>query len=59
MAIRDGLPGKNIENSIEKYCTDRNITEVDRLMAMMLSDLDFLHAGAIAGLGISETKLNA
>jgi len=58
MVVREGLHGKDIENHIEKYCAERDIEEFDKFMAMTLADLDSLHAGVIAGLGISETQLN-
>ncbi|MCY4275652.1 MAG: Fic family protein [Gammaproteobacteria bacterium] len=59
MVIRDVLHGNDIEIHIEKYCTDRNIKEVDKFMAMTIADLNSLHEGAIVGLGISITQLNA
>lgn len=59
LVVRDGLHGEAIEKHIEKYCADKDITEVDKFTAMTLADLSSLHAGAIIGLGISEAQLNA
>jgi len=56
--VRNGLHGEAIEIYIEKYCLDKNIVEKDRFTAMTIADLSSLHAGAIIGLGISETQLN-
>ena len=57
--VRDGLYGAAIEKYIEKYCANRDITEIDKFTAMTLADLNSLHVGAIIGLGISEEQLNA
>ena len=59
LVVRDGLHGEAIEKHIEKYCADKDITEVDKFTAMTLADLGSLHAGVIIGLGISEAQLNA
>ena len=56
--VRNDLHGEAIQIYIEKYCLDKNIVEKDRFTAMTIADLSGLHAGAIIGLGISETQLN-
>ena len=57
--VRDELNGEAIERCIEKFCADKDITEVDKFTAMTLADLSSLHAGAIIGLYNSEAQLNA
>lgn len=57
--IREGLRGTAMEKRIADYCTEHQMSEIDKFTAMTLADLATLHAGAIVGLGISEAQLNA
>lgn len=56
--IRQELHGKRAEACIDGYCQKKDILEIDKFMAMTLADLDALHAGAIVGLGVSESQFN-
>ena len=57
--VRQGLHHAEAEELIEKYCEEQNIKDTDKFSAMTLADLSSLHAGAIIGLGITESQLNA
>lgn len=57
--VKQGLHGAAVEEYIESYCRERNIKDIDKFTAMTLADLSTLHAGAIIGLGITETQLDA
>lgn len=54
--IKNKLHGKKIEQHIENYCQKNNIEQNDKFIAMTLTDLKSLHAGAIIGLGITEKQ---
>ena len=56
--VRQGLHHAEAEHLIEKYCAEQNIEDTDKFSAMTLADLSSLHAGAIIGLGITESQLN-
>ena len=56
--VKQGLHGDAAEASIENYCREQAIDEVDKFTAMTLADLSTLHAGAIIGLQITEAQLN-
>ena len=56
--VRDGLHGEEAEALLVDYCRELSIPERDKFVAMTLADLDALHAGAIAGLGITEAQLD-
>lgn len=55
--VRLNLHSAAAENFLEKFCMERNIENGDKFIAMTLTDLGILHAGAIVGLGISERQL--
>lgn len=57
--VKQGLHGSAAEELIENYCHDQGINDIDKFTAMTLADLSTLHAGAIIGLGITETQLDA
>ena len=57
--VKQGVHGAAAEELIENYCRDQGIKEIDKFAAMTLADLSTLHAGAIIGLGVTETQLNA
>ncbi len=57
--VKQNLHGLAAEKLINNYCQDQGIAEVDRFTAMTLADLSALHAGAIVGLGITESQLEA
>ena len=57
--IRQGLHGPAVGEYIENYCKTQDISDVDRFTAMTLADLSKLHAGAIVGLNITESELEA
>jgi len=57
--VKQGVHGKQAEDFIENFCHEHDINDADKFTAMTLADLSTLHAGAIIGLGITETQLNA
>lgn len=57
--VRQGLHGSAAEKLIGNYCQEQGIDDIDKFAAMTLADLSTLHAGAIIGLGITETQLEA
>ena len=57
--VKQGLHGSAAEALIERYCEAEGITDTDKFTAMTLADLSALHSGAIVGLGITETQLEA
>jgi len=57
--IKQGLHGKQAEDLIENFCQEHGINDTDKFTAMTLADLSTLHAGAIIGLGITESQLDA
>lgn len=59
LVVKQKLHGKQAENFIEQYCHDNEISDTGKFTAMTLADLSTLHAGAIIGLGITETQLDA
>jgi hypothetical protein len=56
--VKRNLHGAAAEQFIEQFCAEKNIENTDKFVAMTLTDLGALHAGAIVGLGISESQLN-
>ncbi|WP_422409996.1 Fic family protein [Endozoicomonas sp. ALB122] len=54
--IRDNLHRQDAAQLIEQFCLNNGIGDVERFMAMTMTDLNNLHAGAIIGLGISESQ---
>lgn len=56
--VKRNLHGKDAEQFIERYCTDNGIGSSEKFTAMTLADLSALHAGAIIGLGITETEFS-
>lgn len=56
--VQHNLHGKAAEEYIARYCAEKNIENKTRFVAMTLTDLNALHAGAIVGLGVSEDQLN-
>ncbi|WP_252177349.1 Fic family protein [Endozoicomonas sp. 4G] len=54
--IRDNLHREEAAQLIEQFCLNNAIREVEKFTAMTMTDLDNLHAGAIIGLGISESQ---
>ena len=59
LVVRNGLHAKKAEDYIENFCKQNGIDETAKFTAMTLADLSTLHAGAIIGLGITETQLEA
>jgi len=57
--VKRSLHGKQAEDFIENFCHEHGISDTDKFTAMTLADLSTLHAGAIIGLGITETQLDA
>ena len=57
--VKQGLHGALAEERIEEYCQQQEIGNIDKFVAMTLADLNTLHVGAIIGLGITVTQLNA
>ncbi len=57
--IKHGLHGKEIEQHIGNYCQENTIEQNDKFIAMALTDLGSLHAGAIIGLGITQQQYEA
>jgi len=57
--IRQNLHGSAAEKLIEDYCRQHKISNNDKFTAMTLADLSTLHAGAIIGLGITESQLDS
>jgi len=55
--VKQGLHGTAAEILIENYCKEQRIEDIDKFTAMTLADLSTLHAGAIIGLGVTETEL--
>ncbi len=54
--IRKSLHGKGMESFIRAYCQQQKISQQDRFVAMLLTDLGSLHIGAIVGTGITESQ---
>lgn len=57
--VRQGLHGEAAQNHIEAFCEKQSIADLDKFTAMTLADLATLHAGAIIGLGITESQFEA
>ncbi|MCZ6832061.1 MAG: Fic family protein [Gammaproteobacteria bacterium] len=57
--IEHGLHGKDIEQHIDNYCQKNTIEQSDKFIAMAITDLGSLHAGAIIGLGITQKQYEA
>lgn len=55
--IKQNLHGVAIEKFIEEFCKQGKIENSEKFIAMTVTDLGALHAGAIVGLGISESQL--
>lgn len=58
LVVKKGLHGKPAEALIEDFCRKHEIRDQAKFTAMALTDLSTLHAGAIIGLGITETQFN-
>lgn len=58
LIVKKCVHGKKAENLIEDFCKQHKVNDVAKFTAMTLADLSTLHAGAIIGLGITETQLN-
>lgn len=58
LVVKKGFYGKKAEDLIEDFCQQHDIKDAAKFTAMTLADLSTLHAGAIIGLGITETQLN-
>lgn len=58
LVVKKCLHGKKAEDLIEEFCQEHEIKDIAKFTAMTLADLSTLHAGAIIGLGITETQLN-
>jgi len=56
--VKRNLHGRDAQTYIERYCTDNEIENSEKLIAMTLADLSALHAGAIIGLGITQAEFN-
>jgi len=56
--IRQNFHGNKIEDFAKKYCRKNNINKEDKFVAMIVTELDVLHSGAIVGTGISESQFN-
>lgn len=52
--IRQNLDEAYVNQYLEQFCQDNNISSVDKFISMTLSDLAQLHEGSIFGLGITE-----
>jgi Fic family protein len=52
--IRQKLDDVAVNQYLEQYCRDNNISSEDKFISMTLSDLAQLHEGSIIGLGITE-----
>ena len=52
--IRQKLDDVAVNQYLEQYCRDNNISSEDKFISMTLSDLALLHEGSIIGLGITE-----
>lgn len=57
--VRGNLHHEDATNHIEQFCRDNSIEDIDKFLAMTITDLNTLHAGAIIGLGITESQFNA
>ena len=57
--VKQVLHGPKAEKLIEEYCQEQGIANIDKFTAMTLADLSTLHAGAIVGIGITESQLEA
>ena len=56
--IRQSIHGDKIEDFTKKYCQKNKINQEDRFIAMVITELDTLHSGAIVGTGVSESQFN-
>ena len=59
LVVKNGLHGQLAEDYIEDFCMQNGIDEAAKFTAMTLTDLSTLHSGAIVGLGITGTQLEA
>ncbi len=56
--VRNNLHREQVTHHIEQFCQDHDIENIDKFLAMTVTDLDTLHTGAIVGLGVTESQFN-
>ena len=56
--IRQNIHGQKIEDFTRDYCWQHKISQEDKFIAIVITELDALHSGAIVGIGVSESQFN-
>ena len=55
--IKNGLHNHKAQIWVEKFCQSHDITDQDKFVAMVLTDMNSIHEGNIIGLGITIAEL--
>ncbi len=55
--IKNGLYDDKARFWMEKYCQNHDITDQDKFVAMILTDMNSLHEGNIVGMGVTLSEL--